>query len=57
MEPKLIFSNELELYIEHRFSLSFGKNENFEEIHFSPKKKYFITNVKAFVIMKLYVEK
>ena len=52
MEPKLIFSNELELDIEHRFSLNFGKNENFEEIHFSRKKKYFITNVKAFVIMK-----
>ena len=48
MEPKLIFSNELEFYIEHRFSLNFGKNENFEEIHFSPKKEIFHYKRKSF---------
>ena len=57
MEPKYIFFDELGLNIRRRFSQNFRENESIEQIYFSSKKQYFITNLKAFVRMEPDIEK
>ena len=47
IEPKYIFLNELELDSAHRFFLNFKENDSIKQIHISPRKKYFVTNLKA----------
>ena len=45
MEPKYIYFDELGLNIRRRFSQNFRENESVEQIYFSSKKQYFITNL------------
>lgn len=56
-ETKIYIFDELGLDIRHRFSQNFRENESIEQIHFSSKKQYFITNLKAFVRMEPDIEK
>ena len=55
--PKIYVFDELVLDIGHRFSVNFRENESIEQIHFSSKKQYFITNLKAFLRMEPDIEK
>ena len=57
MELEYIFFHELELYDEHKFALDFQKNDIGKQIHFSCRKKYFITQSKAFVEKEKYIKK
>ena len=56
-ETKIYIFDELGLDIRHRFSQNFRENESIEQMHFSSKKQYFITNLKAFVRMEPDIEK
>ena len=52
-----IFLNELELDSGHRFSLNFKENHSIKQIHFTPRKKYFVTNLKALAKIETRIKK
>ena len=54
---KYIFFYELELDSEHKFSLNFRENENFEQIQFLLGIKYLIRNLKGSVKIETEIEK
>ena len=54
---KLIFVSELELNSEHAFLLNFKNNNNIEQTHCLPNKKYFITSLKVPVKIETGIKK
>ena len=57
MEPKYIFLNELELDRAYRFFLNFKENDSIKQVRFSPRKKYFVTNLKALAKIEIETKK
>ena len=57
MEPRYTYFKEIHLDTEKRFIIDLTKNNSIKKIKFSPRRNYFVTNLKVNAKIKTDVKK